>query len=331
MSNLPPPIQTQQTQLPNFVTNATEYIGDAAQSVSRGYNNIRENVSTTLSGFSENASAGVGASQQFLNSNTIIAKFAFVILIILLFIFLLGLGINIVQYFVSPGDNPYIIKGMISGADSTVISQNPSQKKSVTIRRSNNEKTGIEFTWSVWLYINDTASSNKSTYQHVFNKGDNNYDVTTGLAKINNAPGLYIGNNSGSVKLHIVMNTMGPNTQATNSDLIADIPNIPLKKWVNVIIRMENLMLDIYINGIITERLMLPYVPKQNYDDIQICQNNGFSGNLSNLRYYDKALSVIQINNIVYWGPNTSASTSTSSTKGGYDYLSSTWYTGLSV
>jgi hypothetical protein len=88
-------------------------------------------------------------------------------------------------------------------------------------------------------------------------------------------------------------------------------------------------MMDIYINGVISNRYILPSVPKQNYYDIQICQNGGFSGLLSNLRYYDKALNVIQINNIVFWGPNLNASTTVSTTRGGFEYLSSTWYTGM--
>jgi hypothetical protein len=347
MSNLPPPVQNQPGQLPQFVTNATEYIGDTVESIGKGYQDVKTNVTDGLTAFSEKTTAGIGASQQFLNSNSIVAKFAFVILVILIFLFLLGLGINMVQYFLNPGKNPYLVKGMIQGSAGLTIYQDPTQKKAVTLQRSNNQKTGIEFTWSVWIYITDFNTSS-TEFQHIFNKGDNTYSQEykplskstikyTGIAAINNAPGLYIspGLSTNDVcppgSLFIVMNTTGSDTTASSSDTILTVPNIPLNKWVNVIIRMENLMLDIYINGVITERMVLQNVPKQNYFDVQVCKNRGFNGNLSNLRYYDKALSVIQINNIVYWGPNTSASKVNSSTKGGYDYLSSTWYTGMSV
>jgi hypothetical protein len=43
------------------------------------------------------------------------------------------------------------------------------------------------------------------------------------------------------------------------------IPDLPLNKWVNVIIRCENTTLDVYINGTITRSHMLHGVPKQNY------------------------------------------------------------------
>jgi hypothetical protein len=340
--NLPPNGQNNQpSQLPNFVKTATESLGNAVSDIGNTYGDIKSNVNNSLNGFSQQASAGVGASQQFLTSNTIVAKFAFVILIIILFVFFLGLGVNLIQYFINPAKNPYLIKGMISGSDSQIISQDPVKKGAISIQRSNNQKTGLEFTWSVWLYISDlkngstvvtkngssstTTTSLPTTYQHVFSKGDAAFG-SNGIASVNNAPGIYIspGNNA----LHIIMNTTGPNG---SSDAVVDISNVPLKKWVHVAIRMENTMMDVYINGIIAERLVLQYVPKQNYNDVIVCQNGGFNGNLSNLRYYDKALSVIQIANIVYWGPNTRASSSTGTTKGGFEYLSSTWYTGLSL
>jgi hypothetical protein len=42
------------------------------------------------------------------------------------------------------------------------------------------------------------------------------------------------------------------------------IPDVPLNKWVNVIIRCQNTTLDVYINGTITRSVELTGVPKQN-------------------------------------------------------------------
>jgi len=105
-----------------------------------------------------------------------------------------------------------------------------------------------------------------------------------------------------------------------------------LKKWFHVILRMQNNLMDVYINGVVTQRFTFPYVPKQNYQDIYVCQNNGistgFSGNLSDLRYYDRALNIFQITNIVSAGPNLTTSGLSSATANyGSTYLSSMWYT----
>jgi len=256
-------------------------------------------------------------------------------LVLLLFLLFLYLGINIIQMFINPSNNPYLVKGLISGNDLLRIPQDPTQQTSITLQRSNNQKTGLEFTWSTWIYISDINSDSKKC-QNVFNKGDPKYDTSTGLAS-SNGPGLYIlpgalnSNNSNMniAGLRVVIDLTGKDPATSNTYTQVDISNIPIKKWVNVIIRMENTMMDTYINGVISNRTILPFIPKQNFFDVQVCNNGGFNGNLSNLRYYNRALNVIQINNIVFWGPNLNASKSISTTRGGFNYLSSTWYTGM--
>jgi hypothetical protein len=317
MNAFQPAATNQNIQMPQSVRDATQSIGN-------GVSNIAQNVTQSLSEFSKQASAGAGASTQFLYSNTIIAKFAFLILVIIVFIFLLGLGISLIGYYISPSKNPYLIKGQINASNGQTISQDPTQQNAIPISRSNNKSTGIEYTWSVWLYINDLNNSNK-TYQHVFSKGDASFDPTTSVSTVNNAPGLYIkpgADGTNECTLNVIMNT-SENTDGANS---LEIDNIPLRKWVHVAVRLENTMLDVYINGTISGRLNLPLTPKQNYNDVQVCQNGGFAGNLADLRYFSYALSIIEINKIVYWGPNLKVNSASSATAGGYGYLSSMWY-----
>ena len=106
-----------------------------------------------------------------------------------------------------------------------------------------------------------------------------------------------------------------------------DVTNIPMnKKWVHVAIRLENTILDVYINGTISARMAVSSVPKQNYGDIYVCQNGGFSGFLSNLRYYSRAISAYEINQEVVAGPNTVASNLANMSNGSPYYISSSWY-----
>jgi len=235
--------------------------------------------------------------------------------------FLLNLGISFIGYFVLPSDNPYVIKGTMDGSYPVRIPQNPNDSKSVPIMKSNNQSSGIEFSWSVWLYLNDLGSST-TKYQHIFSKGDNLFDPNTNIASVNNAPGLYLTPSNNT--FHIIMNTVSSN----KVNEIVDVSNIPIKKWVNVILRLQNTNFDIYVNGIIFQRTILQYVPKQNYDDIFVCQNGGFSGKLSDLRYFSRALNIFEINSIVSSGPNTATSilTADQTNKGNYSYLSNLWY-----
>jgi hypothetical protein len=113
-----------------------------------------------------------------------------------------------------------------------------------------------------------------------------------------------------------------------NEPVTIDVPNVPLKKWFHLAIRLENTILDAYINGTIDQRVVMNNAPKQNYNDVNICQNGGFSGNISDLRYFNSALNVFQINTIVEKGPNmkTSYNTIQNQTMSNYNYLSYLWY-----
>lgn len=307
-------IPTENIKLPEAVANVGQNIGE-------NFNNFKANVNNNFADFSQQSTAAAGASTEYLKSNTIVAKFAFLILVVIVFLFLLSLGIKLIQYFITPSDNPYLINGTIDGNYSKIISQDPKQKDAVSIKRSNNEKNGLEFTWSVWLYLNDIGTDS-TKYQHIFSKGDSNFNSSkNNIATVNNGPGLYLAPSNNA--LYVVMNT-----SATSDDtnyLLVD--NVPIRKWFHVAIRMQNTVMDVYVNGVISGRLNLPFIPKQNYNDVNVCQNGGFSGKLSDLRYYSHAMSVIEINNVVYWGPNTKPSTAdTSTASGDYKYLSTRWY-----
>jgi hypothetical protein len=302
----------------NAVTPLTNRISDQ-------FNSIKDSVTDTVSEFS---SKNVGeASTEFLESNSLIARFVFVFIVVIVFMILLRIGIYLVGYFSQPKDNPYVVKGLLPGSNPVRVTQDPKVKDSVTILRSNNQKTGIEFTWCVWLNISMINASSGNVYQHIFNKGNNTYG-SDGIATINNGPGMYLNLTNSTPLIHVVMNTVSP----TNPIQTVDIDNIPLKKWFHVILRMQNNLLDVYINGVVTQRVTFPYVPKQNYQDIYVCQDNGvstgFSGNLSDLRYYDRALNIFEITGIVSNGPNlTTSSLSSVTSTYGASYLSSMWYT----
>lgn len=308
-------------------TEIPESVKSGIQTVGNTFENVKTNISESLDQFSDKAQAGVGASASFLQSNTIVAKFAFILFVIIGFIFFVYLGIVLISYFTAPKNNPYLIYGSIPGNKSITISQDPKQKESIPILRSNNQQSGLEYTWSVWLNITDfNQSTTKPDYSHIFNKGNKIYDTTTGLATVNNGPGMYLNSNTNSLRI-IVDSSIQEDTLG-----MIDISNIPINnKWFNVIIRVQNTIVDVYINGTISNRVILTNIPKQNYDDVHICQNGGFGGTLSNLRYYSYALNIFDINSILYYGPNFKASkvlTNVKSINDNYNdnYLSNSWY-----
>ena len=305
------------TAVANTVDNVSNTASSVASSVSENVNSASNYVKDSISSFGD--SDLVGSSTSFLQSNTLIAKFAFLILVLIGFMILLNLGVKIIAYFTKPSGDPKLVNGTMNAANEVVITQDPKNSQSIPILRSNNQNKGLEFSWSLWMYINDTSKTPK--FSHVFNKGNATFD-TDGIATVNNGPGLYIENENNN--LIVVMNTVDVN----NPVEVLVVKDIPLRKWFHCVIRIENTDLDVYINGTIVARAQMQDVPKQNYENVNICKNGGFNGNIADLQYFDKAISIFQINNIVAWGRNTNAANENASgdATGFPYYLSNLWY-----
>lgn len=235
-------------------------------------------------------------SKEFLQSNSLIAKVAFLLLVIMVFVFVLRLGTQFMSWLFQPSSSPYMIEGLIDGDQYMVIDQDPQNKNSIPVLRSDDERTGIEFTWSVWLLVKDFEMDSEK-YKHIFHKGNDSAGVeTSGLIQPNNAPGMYIHPNKNA--LVIIMNTF----TSINEEVV--VKDIPQNKWFNVAIRVQNKVLDVYMNGSIVVRHKLGGVPKQNYSKVYVAKNGGFKGNLSNLRYYNYALGTNELERVAMSGPN---------------------------
>jgi hypothetical protein len=269
-------------------------------------------------GFKDFSSTSVvEGSKDFLESNSWVAKIAFLLMVIIAFAILFRLMVALITWLFSPSGKVILVNGYINGSDSTIISQDPSIKKAVTVIRSSNEKPGIEFTWSVWLFLN--GFTDDTTFHHVFNKGNKEIG-SNGIVSPNNAPGLYVLPKYNGIR--VIMNSF----ENPLSEEI-DIKDLPISKWMNVVIRIQGINCDVYVNGRLTRRRIMKEVVKQNYDDVNICLNGGFSGYLSNLSYYNNAISIAEIQDILMNGPNlNSVSTKSNQTFNKPRYMADRWY-----
>ena len=174
-------------EMMNQAQNAAGNVGQQASSIANDFgqraNQMGENISSGIADLRSNIGNAVGdfssqgiasGASDFVNSNSIIAKFVFLILVLIAFMFFVNLGIKFVGYVTSPQMNPYIIYGMIPGNTAQTISQDPKIAGAATVLRSNNKGTGLEFTWSMWLLVTGTNAGTKK--QHIFNKGNSKYD-----------------------------------------------------------------------------------------------------------------------------------------------------------
>jgi len=203
--------------------------------------------------------------------------------------------------------SPYLINGITDG---TV----PQQFSAYQLLPPSDSQYGTELTYSFWIFIKDTNFSNKSAqcggsdfssgFLHVFHKGSYDYvpsgtnnSATEGTyLPLLQSPGVWLYPNIN--KLNIRFNTY------ENIVETADVGNIPLNMWVNVIIILIGNSVDVYINGNLKKRVKLSGVPKLNYGNLYTSNWGGFQGYLSNLRYFNYAIQPFLVDQIFNMGPS---------------------------
>ena len=301
--------------------------------------NIKKNINAAIP---YSAEKRLNSAKEFLSSNTMIARITFLLGIIIIFSFLFYFGSKILYYFFSPSETPYLINGMKDGTEALTITQALGTKSSIPIMRSKNEYEGVEFTYSFWIYVNNLEYKDELDFKHVFNKGsspNSTGEGGSGLFGPNNCPGVYLYTGKKNLSDNLLdkypilgmlvrMNVYHNNesvAKAYYDDIYID--GIPIKKWVGVVIRVTSQnIVDVYINGNLTKRHKLSNIVKQNYDNLYVNYNGGFSGNISNLKYYNYAIGTFEINSLTSNGPNLKSRKESNIQNSKPYYLSSQWY-----
>jgi hypothetical protein len=311
-SNLGDKIQSFSTKMSNSFEKGRNAVLQRFERVSNGASNAISKVQNSASQASSssmfrNLFSGYESTssqvKEFAEANSTISKVVFIIFLLILFGILLRVGMYLIASLFAPPKSPHVIKGMRPTSKGKKYQVNPNEKNSRPILRSINEDQGMEFTWSCWIWMEDTEYSDKTTSKVIFTKGKGISDENNEKIKMMSSPGLFANPTNNEIEIvmakHFDSNMVGKSYESIKID------NIPMQKWVNVVIRIQNNTVDVYINGTLTERKELDYVPKQNYGNIYVGDvMNGMHGYISSLRYFNYAIGEGQIQDMIYRGPN---------------------------
>lgn len=192
------------------------------------------------------------------------------------------------------------------------FAQDPADGNSKSIYLSDNERTGAEFTYSFFMYVDPTCFGTEDGLLHIFHKGYSSQYPLLG-------PGVYMHNNKNTLRVY--MNTFG------SWNTYIDVEGFPVKKWVHVALVCEENGMNIFINGNIAKRLNFgKSLPYQNFQNISVFSQrrivlrgstipslNGVDlnimgslrGSISLLTYFSYAISYTELNDILQGGPST--------------------------
>lgn len=209
--------------------------------------------------------------------------------------------------------------------------QNPNDQNAQPVALSDNERTGTEFTYSVFIMVHPSAFRQEKGLLHIFHKGNPSQWPLQG-------PGVYMHSETNTLKVY--MNSF------KTWNMSVDIENFPVGKWVHVAIVCKASHLEVFVNGNLSKRLGFDgYLPYQNYGDIccfsqrritipktvPSLDEDGFEvfgamkGMVSRLIYFNYALSYSEISTMMNQGPSSKFAGSQSGMPA--PYLQDTWWT----
>jgi hypothetical protein len=239
-----------------------------------------------------------------------------------------------------------LIPNTTPSSSSIVIVQDPSNPASKMILPSDNELTGVEFTYSFFLFIDPATvdgimptNTNSHNLKQVFYKG---YSTPFPLM----GPGVFILGDVNTMRIFM-------NSYKSWFNYV-DVLNIPIQKWFHCALVFRANNLEVYINGNITNRISMETTyPYQNYQNVVVfgatTYNSGtktfknpgstveetfnvkgpMSGQISRLTQYRYALSYSEIQAISIAGPSSKIDLPANQGAGSYlqTTLSDSWYT----
>ena len=188
--------------------------------------------------------------------------------------YLLGVIIVIILYMVYS----YFFKDHTSA--NLVGMHNAKQKLRIEHTSLPGNSSSVDFTFSIWLYINDW------NYRY----GDEKIILIRQDVNGNSNPRIYLANTTND--LHVDIQCYDNDYNDSPTLHTCSVKNIKMQKWVHVVTVVNNRTLDIYVDGKLVRTCLLPGVPKlDNEADISITPEDGFSGFTSNIEFYNYVLN----------------------------------------
>lgn len=152
---------------------------------------------------------------------------------------------------------------------------------------------GLEYTYSCWFYVQDWYYKFQD-FKCIYTKGS----VSSGSDPIvqgNMNPGVFLYPETNNLMVSIA-------TYYNPSERVS-VTNVPLQKWVHLVVVLNNRTVDIYINGKLERSKVLAGVPKLNDQPLVVAPNGGFFGKISRLQYFTRSLKPDEVYSVYQSGP----------------------------
>jgi len=170
---------------------------------------------------------------------------------------------------------------------------------SILANAGGNGKNSTNFAYSIWFYINDwnyRYGEEKILFGRM-QKSDSSLNTIFGK---NPCPLVSLGSIQNNVNISLAIFPPTDLVELTTDDTKesdnsithhCNVSNIPIQKWVNLLISAYGRTLDVYLDGKLVKTCVMPGIAKIMSDlDVFITPNGGFSGWTSKFQYYPTSI-----------------------------------------
>jgi hypothetical protein len=198
--------------------------------------------------------------------------------------------------------DPYTLESLKSAQTVSKISASSLASNGGSVPSTN-------FAYSIWFYVNDwnyRYGEKKVIFGRMGAKSGKNKGSVDSLSGLDPCPSVVFDavENNVSVSLGCYPGVNQKPTPGGNTIIhTCSVANVPIQKWVNLIISVYGRTMDLYIDGKLVRTCLLPGVASVNNDaDIYVTPAGGFNGWTSKLQYFPNPLNPQQAWNIYTQG-----------------------------
>ena len=182
--------------------------------------------------------------------------------------------------------NPYTLQSIQNGQTTTQIAA------SALATNTGNSADNTNFAYSIWFYINDWNYRYGKVKTIFARMGDGTKGTkpcpAVQLDAIENNVTVTLACFPGSKGASPVAGAMA----STSVDHVCTVGNVPIQRWVNLIVSVYGRSMDIYIDGKLVKTCLLPGVANINSAaPIYVTPDGGFNGWTSKFQYYPSPLN----------------------------------------
>jgi hypothetical protein len=188
--------------------------------------------------------------------------------------------------------DPYTLQNIQDGKTTSVISASSLASNGSNVPSSN-------FAYSVWFYVNDwnyRYGDPKVIFGRMGSTSGTDGGSISGVNGVDPCPAVVLGaiENNISVSLGCYPGIDQEPTTPGGKTVVhtCSVSNVPIQKWVNLILSVYGRTMDLYIDGKLVRTCLMPGIASINTNsNIYVTPSGGFSGWTSKLQYYPNSLN----------------------------------------